>query len=256
MPLGVVALERRRLVVARDQHALVAERLDPLVVAVHRAKARIDVHERAARHRQHHHRRVGVAVRILLRVEHARGARDDLDRLVGQEPAHHVEVVDHRVVEDAVRHRRDVVGRRDLRIAARQHQHLRPADLAGADRVEQRAMAGIEAPVEGDEERTSGRLAAPWRTHRRAPRSRSTGFSQNTALPARAARSMIAACVRGGVQIITAPTAGSASASSRFAVACAPCFAASLSRPRGRDRRPTRAAPPDARRCSRRAAGR
>ncbi len=59
--------------------------------------------------------------------------------------------------------------------------------------------------------------------------SRSTGFSQNTALPARAARSMIAACVRGGVQIITAPTAGSASAASRFAVARAPCLAASFS---------------------------
>ena len=40
-----------------------------------------------------------------------------------EQPPHHVEIVDHRVVENAVRHRRHVVGRRDLRVAAAQHQH-------------------------------------------------------------------------------------------------------------------------------------
>ena len=93
-------------------------------------------------------------------------------------------------------------------------------------------MRRIEAPVESDEEWRAASPPARGRTHRRGSRSRSTGFSQNTALPARAARSMIAACVRGGVQIITAPTAGSASASSRFAVARAPYLAASASRRR------------------------
>ena len=88
------------------------------------------MHERAARHAQQDHRRIRVAVRILGFTQHAGRSRDDLDRLVGGEPAHHVEVVDHRVVEDAVRHRRNVIGRRDLGIAARQHEHLRPADLS------------------------------------------------------------------------------------------------------------------------------
>ena len=92
-------------------------------------------------------------MRVLLRVEHHRRARDDLNRLVAGEPAHHVEVVDDRVVEDAVRHRRDVVGRRDLRVAARQHQHLRAPDLASAHGVMQRAMAGVVAAVETDVER-------------------------------------------------------------------------------------------------------
>jgi hypothetical protein len=82
MPLGVVTLEAGGLVIARHEHALLAERLDALVVAVGRTEARVDVRERTASHRQHHHCRVGVAMRILLRAEHHRGARDHLDRLV------------------------------------------------------------------------------------------------------------------------------------------------------------------------------
>src|SRR5438552_2919607 len=45
-----VALERRRRVVARDQHAFLSERLDALVVAVYGAKAGVDVHQRALGH--------------------------------------------------------------------------------------------------------------------------------------------------------------------------------------------------------------
>src|SRR5437016_10679531 len=48
-----VALERRRRVVARDQHAFLAESLDALVVAVYSAEAGVDVHQRALGHPQH-----------------------------------------------------------------------------------------------------------------------------------------------------------------------------------------------------------
>ena len=110
-PFAAVPLERRRLMVARDQHAFFAESLDALVVAVNGPEAGIDMHQRAARHPQHGHRRVGIAMRVFLRVEHAGGARVDLDRLVLKQPAQHVEIVDHGVVENAVRHGRDRVGR-------------------------------------------------------------------------------------------------------------------------------------------------
>ena len=255
MPSRVVALERRRLVVARDQHALVAERLDPLVVAVHGAKARIDVHERAARHRQHHHGRVWIAMRI-------RRSRRACTRCARRSrPARR------RSASAPCRSRGSSCRRRCRTASPRRSRAARSpgrgstapasraADLAGANRVEQRAMRRIEAPVEADEERRARR--SPARRAHASTRlmSRSTGFSQNTALPARAARSMIAACVRGGVQIITAPT----SRIGERLVEIRRRPRAVLRRERSgrracRGRRPSAAARSDARRCSRRAA--
>ncbi len=95
-------------------------------------------------------------MRVLFRVEHAGGARVDLDRLVPQQPAQHIEIVDHGVVENAVRHGGDRVGRRDLGIAAGKDQHFGSADLTGADCVVQRAVSRIEAPVEADAKRHPG----------------------------------------------------------------------------------------------------
>jgi hypothetical protein len=116
-------------------------------------------------------------------------------------------------------------------------------------------MAGIEAPVERDEERRAGSLehlgagvdASEVEIHRL--------FAEH-ALPARAARSMIGACVLGGVQIITAPTAGSANAASRLVVARAPYLPASLSAVAASRSTTRRALLPDGRQYSQRAADR
>ncbi len=138
--------------VARDQHAAGAERLDALVIAIDGAEARVDMHQGSARHGQHHHGGVRVAVRVGLLIEHHRGLGEDLDRIFLGEPAGDVEVVDHRVVEDPVGHLSHIVRRRDLRIAAGDDRHLEPPDFAGGDGIAECPVARIEAPVEADRE--------------------------------------------------------------------------------------------------------
>src|SRR5205814_10356037 len=61
---SIMPLERRRALIAGYQHAVLTERFDPLVVAVSGTKARVDVHERTSRHSEHHHRSIGVSMRI------------------------------------------------------------------------------------------------------------------------------------------------------------------------------------------------
>jgi hypothetical protein len=67
----------------------------------------------------------------------------------------------------------------------------------------QRAEIGVEAAVEAHHQRRAG-LLHDLEAVRTRDRLRSTGFSQNTALPARAKRSIRSAWVSVGVQITTA----------------------------------------------------
>jgi hypothetical protein len=82
-------------------------------------------------------------------------------------------------------------------------------------------MRRVEAAVEADEERRA-RVGQRCRAGVDLAHVEVDRLLAEDRLAARAARSISAACVRGGVQIITTCTAGSASAASRSAVARAP----------------------------------
>ena len=100
---GRRALDRGRLAVARRQHAARAADLDALVVAEHRAARVRDLRDAAASGAQRHRRRVDVARGADRGVDQAAAVRRDLDRLLAEQPACHVEVVDRHVAEHASR---------------------------------------------------------------------------------------------------------------------------------------------------------
>ena len=104
--------------------------------------------------------------------------------------------------------------RRRRRIARSDRHDLDIADLAGGDR------GGAARAKCGSKRRLKPTISLPpaARTTSRQARMRaalrSTGFSQNTALPARAARSIRSAWVSVGVQITTASMSGAATIAS------------------------------------------
>ena len=119
------------------------------------------------------------------------------------QPADHVEVVDHRVIEDPVRHRRDIIGRRDFRIAADS------TSISGRP-ISPERIASCNARCDGSKRRLNPTKNGTPRRSSTSPQ-RSTRaeievdrlFAEDRLAGVRR-RSMIAACVRGGVQMITA----------------------------------------------------
>ena len=107
--LGQVAAHRRgrarddfgRRVVAGLQHAVAAQHLEALVVAVRRAAARVDLAEPTALRADRHRGGVDVAGLGDRRIDEARRVRVHGLGLVVEDPAKDVEVVDQHVLEDA-----------------------------------------------------------------------------------------------------------------------------------------------------------
>jgi len=162
-PLGHVARDRGRRVgrdlggamVAGGEHAEAAEDLEPLVVAVRGAPARVDLAQPAALGADRDRGRVGVAGGGDRRIGEAARRRVHADRLVAEDPPADIEVVDQHVLEDAAR-AADVLDRRRARIAAGHHQHLGLADLAGVEPALERGERRVVAALEPDHARDLG----------------------------------------------------------------------------------------------------
>ena len=142
-------LDRRRELVVRAQQAAAAVDLDALVVAVGGAARVGDLRELAALGLQRDDGGVDVAGLADRRVDQARGHGGDFDRLLAQQEARHVEIVDHHVAEQAAG-ARDVGDRRRPRIARQDGDDLRLAHFARRQALLQRREAGVEAAVEAD----------------------------------------------------------------------------------------------------------
>ena len=142
--------------VAGLKHARLAERLDPLVVAVGAAPAVADLAERAARATS-----VIIAASMSPACSIARLDQIGADRVHRRDVAHqvarHVEVVDRHVAEQAARDL-DVGDRRRAGVARGDDHLLELADLTRPDALAQRLERGIEAAVEADHD---GRRRAP-----------------------------------------------------------------------------------------------
>ena len=128
------------------------ERLDALVVAVHRLPAVVDRGDATVLVAQDHDRGVDVAGLADRRIDAHRGLRIDVDDLAAGHETSHVEVVDHHVEEDATGHL-DVLDRRRRRVATGDAQHVQVADGAVDDCGTHGRVRGVESPVEPDLDR-------------------------------------------------------------------------------------------------------
>ena len=84
----------------------------------------------------------------------------DLDRLLAEQEARHVEIVDHHVAKETAG-ALDIAHRRRGGIARQDGDHLDVADLAGVDAALQVGEARIEAAVEGDHQLALGLARRP-----------------------------------------------------------------------------------------------
>ena len=156
--LGQVAAHRGRCagddfggrMVACLEHAFAAQHLESLIVAVCRATARVDLAELASFGADGNRRAIRVAGFGDRRIDEAGSVGVHGLRVVVENPAENVEVVDQHVLEDAAR-ASDVRDRRRARIAARDDQHFRRADLALDDARLQRRESRVVAALESDE---------------------------------------------------------------------------------------------------------
>jgi len=122
----------RRPVIARLQHPLAAEHLEPLIVTIRGATDRIDLRKPAVARADRHRRRVDVASRLDRRIHQAASRCVHGGGLVFHDPAEHVEIVDQHVLVDAAG-TLDVIDGGRAGIAARDDQHLRPSDVTPRD---------------------------------------------------------------------------------------------------------------------------
>ena len=147
---AVDAADLGRPVIAGLQHALAAQHLEALVVAVRRTAAGVDLREApAARADGHRGASMSPAAPTAGSVRQLPVACTR-HRVVVEDPAEDVEVVDQHVAEDAAG-APDVLDRRRAGVAAGHHQHLRLADLARVEARLQRRERRIVATLEPDE---------------------------------------------------------------------------------------------------------
>ena len=121
--------------------------LETLVVTVGRPARIGDLTDLAACGLEQHRGGVDVAGLADLRVNQSRTDGIDLDRLLGEEEAGHVEVVDHHVTEDAARGGY-VAGWRWIGVAREDSDDLNLADGAGAQTPLQLGEARIKTAIE------------------------------------------------------------------------------------------------------------
>ena len=139
-------------VVRVGRHALGAERLYALVVAVNCLTGVVDDRDAAVRHL--HGDNSGVNVRnaglfLQVRVNEAGADSRDLNSLGTGDIAHHVEVVDHHVVEDAAGNR-NVGSRGRLRVTGGNDDDVRIADRAVLNCVSHSLVVVVKAAVEAN----------------------------------------------------------------------------------------------------------
>ena len=123
-----------------------------LIVAIDGAAAVRDLAERTRARPQGHDGGVdvgGIADRGI--GQHA-GGGEDLDRLLSEQPARHVEIVDHHVAEQAARDSH-IGDRRRARVAAGDAEQLDPADPTVPQLALQPGEVRIEPAIEPDHQR-------------------------------------------------------------------------------------------------------
>ena len=143
-PFGASGLDDILEHVLGPDHALGPMHFDALVIAVGGPARVRDLADLARCGLQQNGRRVDVAGLADRRIDQSRADRMDLDRLLAEQEARHVEVVDHHIAEEAARPR-DVADRRRRRIARQDRHEFDRADprlapsAAGAGRTVDRS---------------------------------------------------------------------------------------------------------------------
>ena len=139
--------------------------------------------------------------------------RADRHRLLAEQPARHVEVVDRHVAEDAARPP-DVVDRRRARVARGDVDHLDRADAPSSIALRTARKCGSKRRLKPTISLRAGRLDhLQARLHPRRRRGRSASRRRSPCRPP-AKRSIRSAWVSVGVQITTASTSPAASIAS------------------------------------------
>ena len=147
-------LQRALQHVIGAQHAPGAQGLDALVVAVGGAAAVGDLAECAGGGLERHHGGIDVTDAADRAIDERARRRHYLHRLLAQEPACHVEIVDHHVPEQPAGHL-DVVERRRAGVPAGDGEHLQAPDAALAELFLELREIRVEAPVETEHERNA-----------------------------------------------------------------------------------------------------
>ena len=203
--------------VAGVEHAGRTEGFDALVVAV-TAAARVGDHAEFARGGlQHRARGIDIAEAADFRIDQATGGGVDLHRLLAQQPARHVQVVDGEVLEQAAAGGNET-GRRRGRIVVDQLQRFQLADRAGVELLLQRLEVRIEAAVEAEQEARAFEARARLQHFLQV---QVDGLLAEHRLAGLDRGQRVARCWSVELQTSTPLTDGSASACSRLA-ACAP----------------------------------
>ena len=151
----VVQLGGVRPRVLRSDHATRPKRLDPLVVAVDRLAAVVDVGEGSVLVGENDHRGVDIACFADGRINPYGTLGVHLDDLTAGYEASHVEVVDRHIVEHAARHLH-VFNRRWFRVTARDLDHVQLTNIAIRDGLLHGGMGWVESSIESNLDRDAG----------------------------------------------------------------------------------------------------
>lgn len=143
--------------VARLRHALRTQGFDALIVTVAGAAAVADLTEPARRGFQGHHGAVHIARGGDRRIDVTGRHGADLHGLFAEQPARHVEVVNHHILKQTARCAH-IVDRGRARVAAGDREHFQPADGRPIDGLFQRGELRIEAPVKPQRANHTGGL--------------------------------------------------------------------------------------------------
>ena len=135
--------------VVGEEHSLFAVRLHALVVSVAGAAGVVDAAEDAAFGSHDDHCGVNIVQLHDARVYQDGALRHDGFRLVGEDEACEVQVVDHHVLEDAAGDA-EVFQVRRGGVAGGDDELLQFSDVAAADALAQGGMSGVKAAVEAD----------------------------------------------------------------------------------------------------------
>ncbi len=132
---------------------------DALVVAIGGAARIGDLGDAARRRAQHADGGIHIPRRADGRIDQRRSRRIDGDRLLAEQEARHVEIVDHHVAEEAAG-ALDVFDGRRRGVARQDRDDLHRADFSGPDARLQRLEGRVEPAVEADHQRYAARRHA------------------------------------------------------------------------------------------------
>ena len=150
-------LDARRPVIACREHAARAADLDPLVVAECGAPRVDDLRDAPAAGPERDGGRIDVARLADRGIDEAAAVRRDLDRLLAEQPARHVEIVNRHVPEQPAG-TLHIGDRRRRRVAAHDQHGFDISDLAVVDAAADATERGVVSPVESDREQDARAL--------------------------------------------------------------------------------------------------